>query len=187
MILIVDFGSQKTPLIAGQISDAGAACRIVNQQGFSSQKLHPANGIILSGSPVLFTDSGTARYLERFSWMKEITIPVLGICFGHQLLGILNGSQVYKGSEVRSSYSIRICRKDVLFSGIENPATMVEDHTEGITLPGQFIHLASSEYYPVEAMRHPVRPIWGVQFHPEVSRENGTRLFRNFLSQCQHC
>jgi GMP synthase-like glutamine amidotransferase len=59
---------------------------------------------------------------------------------------------------------------------------MVQDHTEGISLPSSFIHLAWSKDYAVEGMRHPHLPLWGVQFHPEVSDENGKKLIANFLA-----
>jgi GMP synthase-like glutamine amidotransferase len=75
-------------------------------------------------------------------------------------------------------------KQDALFSNLEEVTTMAEDHTEGISLPASFVHLAYSEKYTIEVMRHTHLPLWGVQFHPEVSDENGKTLIGNFLHHC---
>ncbi len=185
MILIVHFGSKKVPQIQAAVEDAGYACRIVDWEKFTAAEMASCTGIIFSGSPTFLTEIDHAIYREKFACVKAGKIPVLGICFGHQVLGIIHGARIFRGPAVRTAIPIRVVKKDVLFSGLQEPISMTEDHTEGISLPASFIHLASSDQYLVEAMRHPTLPIWGVQFHPETAGTEGWKLIRNFLVHCR--
>lgn len=181
MVAIIDFGSKKTPEIESLIKGLGYSCSVfANHQEieFSSCK-----AIVLSGSPVLWTETDVSVYLKKFSWLKTIEIPVLGICFGHQLIGLLFGANVFKGIENRAETTITIFEKDPLFEGVDFHSTFMEDHTEGITLPSDFFLLATSSDYEVEAMRHKQKKIYGVQFHPEISGDNGKKIIQNFLNK----
>jgi GMP synthase (glutamine-hydrolysing) len=185
VITVLNFGSSKTPHIVSCVRELGYDCEEKVWTDFSSadyERMRAGDKIIFSGSPTFFTEVDHAPYHERFSCIKEGKIPVLGICFGHQLMGILHGAQIFRGEAVRTSIEINVVKEDVLFTGLTPVTTMAEDHTEGISLPASFIHLASSATYTIEGMRHPVLPLWGVQFHPEVSDENGKKLISNFVS-----
>ncbi|MBI3511205.1 MAG: gamma-glutamyl-gamma-aminobutyrate hydrolase family protein [Bacteroidetes bacterium] len=183
-ITLINFGSRKTPLIADMVSACGGECAMVKWDEVSESELKKSSGIIFSGSPAMFTEVDHAPYIEKFSFLKEGKIPVLGICFGHQLMGILHGAKIFRDKEIRSPNKISVLKKDPLFENLFPETEMTEDHTEGITLPSSFIHLASSSSYINEGMRHPFLPLWGVQFHPEVSGENGKKLVGNFLLMC---
>jgi GMP synthase (glutamine-hydrolysing) len=184
MITIVNFGSSKVPLIEAMVKSCGAACEIVKWDKCSKDDFKKSNGIIFSGSPTMFTEADHQPYIEKFAFIKDGKIPVLGICFGHQLMGILHGAKIFRNEEVRTDNKIKVMKEDLLFAGLFPETEMREDHTEGITLPTAFIHLATSSSYTNEGMRHPVLPLWGVQFHPEVSGENGKKLIRNFIAFC---
>jgi GMP synthase-like glutamine amidotransferase len=142
--------------------------------------LKEAKGIVLSGSPAYLTEIDHTPFHEHCAFLKETTVPVLGICFGHQVIGILHGATIYRGLEVRGHNTIKLLGADPLFKGLGKEINMTEDHTEGITLPEGFTHLASSASYPNEGMKHKTKPIWSIQFHPEVSGEDGLLVFQNF-------
>ena len=109
---------------------------------------------------------------------------MLGICFGHQLLGILHGAQVSLCKEDRNWQEIIIEQSSTLFNYIRKPYRMVEDHTEEVTLPRDFKLLATSKVCKNEAMQHKIKPLFGVQFHPEVSERGGLQLLKNFCKTC---
>lgn len=183
MVTIVQLGSTKTPAILEMVIALGAEAKVVERGNFTNEIAQQSQAIILSGSPIFFTEVDFQPYREQFRILNDLNIPVLGICFGHQLLGLLNGAHIFRGEAIRTATTIRKTKEDVLLKNLDDSFTMQEDHTEGITLPPGFIHLASSDSYIIETMRHPTKSVWGVQFHPEVSEENGKILLGNFLQQ----
>lgn len=182
MITVINFGSTKTPQILSVVRDLGFEAEEKSWKEFSSADYGKQEKIIFSGSPTFLTEVDHAPYIERYSCIKEGKVPVLGICFGHQVMGILHGAKIFRGEPIRVDVDIHVVKEDRLFEGLTPQTRMAEDHTEGISLPPSFIHLAYSKSYAIEAMRHPYLPLWGTQFHPEVSGENGKRLIGNFLS-----
>ena len=167
------------------VVSCGAKCKVVKWKECKITDVKKASGIIFTGSPTMFTEVSANPYIKKFSFIKAGKIPVLGICFGHQLMGIIYGAKIFRGEEIRTKNKISVLKKDILFENLFPETEMGEDHTEGITLPPEFIHLATSDSYIVEGMRHRVFPLWGVQFHPEISGKNGKVLFGNFLSCCK--
>lgn len=183
MIYIIDFGSSKTSNIKNVVEGLGYNCRAIPWQEPHLVDFKNAKGFILSGAPVLLTETSSEHYLEKYRFITTTGSPVLGICFGHQLIGLLYGAKIFKGDAVRKPIPISITTKNSLFDRLPEQPVFMEDHTEGIDLPKGFIHLARSEKYEVEAMKHPSENIYGVQFHPEVSGRNGAILIDNFLMQ----
>jgi len=185
VITIIQLGSTKTPAIHEMVTALGAQSRIIDRTDFTNEIVQQSQAIILSGSPIFFTEVDFQPYRKQFGILNDVRIPILGICFGHQLLGLLNGATIFRGEAIRTATTIHKIKEDALLKNLDDTFTMQEDHTEGISLPPGFIHLASSDTYTIEAMRHPVKSIWGVQFHPEVSGDNGKILIGNFIRQSQ--
>lgn len=183
MVTVINFGSTKTPQILSVVRESGFEAEEKNWNEFSATDYGRQDKIIFSGSPTFLTEVDHAPYTERYSCIKEGKVPVLGICFGHQVMGIIHGAKIFRGEAIRTDVTINVVKEDQLFKGLAPVTTMRQDHTEGISLPAGFIHLAYSKDYAIEAMRHPYLPLWGTQFHPEVSGDNGKRLIGNFLRQ----
>jgi GMP synthase (glutamine-hydrolysing) len=181
MILIIDCGSKKTPAISTLVAEHYPNQKIVSKEEFSQSDIDDCTGIILSGAPLLLTQMDLEPVKKRFSFLKEVNVPVLGICFGHQLIGLVFGAEAFLGKAVRQLINVEILHPSPIFNGLPESAEFCQDHTEGISLPEGFLHLAKSAEYLVEAIKHPEKSIWGVQFHPEVSGGNGRLLFKNFI------
>jgi GMP synthase (glutamine-hydrolysing) len=169
--------------------------RIVTDFGFKPLKLgldevSKANhdewaGVIISGSPTLLTETPYNEYLRSLRFIRTTSCPILGICFGHQIIGLLHGATVFRGAECRANQNVEILHCNTLFEGLETNLSLKEDHCEGITLPTQFVLLATSKSYTVEAMKHPDKDVYGVQFHPEASGGVGQKILGNFLRLCK--
>ena len=184
-ILVVDCGSSKVPNICTIVEACNFDLLLVKIQELSPEKVKNCNGIIISGAPILITKSNKEKLLQPFLFLKEISIPILGICFGHQIIGMLYGAEIFLGNEERTEKPITILKKSPIFKGINNKKLVVsQDHTEGINLPEGFILLANSEHYPNEAMQHKLKNIYGVQFHPEISTDSVKKIIINFLTIC---
>jgi len=181
MISIIDFGSRKTPMISSVLNELEIDNEIIPFENYKTH-LHSPDGFILSGAPILLTKTDAEPFVELTKSILNKKLPVLGICFGHQVIGMAYGASVYKGEEVREEIELSLEKDDALFSGIDEVKFM-EDHTEGISLPADFALLASSKEYSNEAMKHNTLPFYGVQFHPEVSGFNGKMLIANFCRE----
>ncbi len=178
---IVYCGSSKVPDIARVLEDLGAVAHVTSSSQLPALVSEPPAAIVISGNPALIRDTGT-EFLADFNVLRKLTLPVLGICFGHQVIGMLYGAEVTTGKEDRDLRQLEIQQTEPLFAGLSATSKFQQDHTEEITLPREFNHLASSSHCFNEAMMHRERPLYGVQFHPEISGSAGKQLLANFLS-----
>jgi GMP synthase (glutamine-hydrolysing) len=185
MILIIDCGSQKTVFIE-QCVDEFMDFQTVSFHSLTNEDLLNKKGVIISGAPLLITEINIAPYLEKVSWIKTLKIPILGICFGHQLIGLTFGAFGSRMKEDRDWQTIEVFEDCDLFKKLPTEIEMMEDHCESISIPEDFILVASSDSCVNEAMKHKQLPIYGVQFHPEVSGNHGRVLFDNFIQICEN-
>lgn len=184
MILVIDCGSNKVPYIEEYI-DTYMDVESVKLNDLSTVDVTNYLGVVISGAPILLTEVNQEPYLEKLMWIKQYNKPVLGICFGHQMLGLLFGGFVTRQKEDRDWQLIELLEEDKLFSRFPKEFQMVEDHCETISIPQDFIHLAVSDACINEGMKHKEKPFYGVQFHPEVSGNMGSLLFDNFVRICE--
>jgi GMP synthase (glutamine-hydrolysing) len=180
MILIVDCGSSKVPLIE-QIVDEVCDYHTISILDFNEQLLGDVDGVIISGAPLLITEQHVQPYLDKLTWLRKTTIPVLGICFGHQLIGLTFGAFASRMKEDRDWQTIEVFEESPLFEKLSNEIEVMEDHCETVSIPAGFKLLASSDACVNEAMQHVNMPIFGVQFHPEVSGNVGFIIIENFM------
>jgi GMP synthase (glutamine-hydrolysing) len=181
MIALINCGSSKTPAIAEQLEEY-IDVQTIGLLDFQSNFIDNFDGIVLSGAPILLTDIDPTPYLTHLSWIKTYQKPLLGICFGHQILGLLNGARVSKMREDRGFQEIEVIKDDLLFERLPDIFEMQEDHCEHISVPHGFDLLACSDACINEAMKHREKPHYGVQFHPEVSGNYGHVLLANFAN-----
>jgi GMP synthase (glutamine-hydrolysing) len=183
-ILILDYGSQYTQLIARRIREQQVYCEIhPAQTPFEAVRAFDPIGIVLSGGPASVLDPGSPDLDLR---ILELGRPVLGICYGMQLLVHRLGGLVEKAEDREYGRALlKLEREDVLFEGLAGGAERVVWMSHGdrvLRLPPAFQVLGSSESSPFAAVRHPTRPIWGLLFHPEVVHsDGGAALLGNFV------
>ncbi len=181
---VIDNGGQWTHREWRVLRELGAESRIVpNTEPLSALG---ADGVVLSGGAVSL--EGPAQTLGRVGeWIDDVSVPVLAICVGHQFLGRHFGGRVARGAAEYGSVELTVDRpEDRLFAGLPARLRVWASHNDQVVVaPSGWTVLAHSAECPVEAMAHPDRPIWGVQFHPEVEpTEHGREIFRHFLDAC---
>jgi GMP synthase (glutamine-hydrolysing) len=147
-----------------------------------------ADGVVLSGGALSLEDSETPLG-SIGDWIDRAEIPVLGICVGHQFLARHFGGTVARsGSPEFGRVAVSLDAPDhPLFAGLPPSVTVWSNHNDSVVrLPPDWRRLAHSESCPVQAMSQPSRPVFGVQFHPEVEHtERGRDIFRNFVELCR--
>lgn len=189
-ILILDFGSQYTQLIARRIREAQVYCEIHPfNLNFQDIKVFSPKGIILSGGPSSIYDQDAPK-TDRA--ILDLGVPILGICYGMQYLTHILGGEV-ANAEDREYGSAVVMIQDVrdLFRGfaIRGEETVWMSHGDRIDrMPEGFSLLASSGNSPFAAMVDAGRRIYGVQFHPEVAHTpKGYKILKNFLFEICGC
>jgi GMP synthase (glutamine-hydrolysing) len=187
-VLIFDFGSQFGQLIARRVRDQNVFCQIVRHDLAADRvaELQP-RGLILSGGPRSVYDPGAPLCDPR---IFELGVPVLGICYGmHLACQALGGWVKPATSREFGRAQCHVREADGLFTGVPEDMTVWMSHGDQVeTINGDFVQLAGTATCPVAAVRHRSRPIFGVQFHPEVSHTAyGSRILHNFLYDVCGC
>ena len=184
-ILILDFGSQYTQLIARRVREIGVFSE-VKPSSISTEEIIKMNpsGIILSGGPETVTISSSQKVHKS---LLEAKIPILGICYGMQTIAKeLGGSVVNSDVREFGHANISDVNHSILFDSVNFDSNNLDvwmSHGDHVSiLPEGFILSASTESAPIAAMEHKDKPYYALQFHPEVTHtENGKKLISNFI------
>ena len=195
-ILILDFGSQYTQLIARRIREIGVYCEIYScESQIQEIKNFDANGIILSGGPETVTSSDTPRAAQE---IFSLGIPVLGICYGMQTMAEQLGGKVETANQREFGYAkVRARGHSRLLTGIEDHLSVEGfglldvwmshgDHV--VELPAGFTLIASSDGAPIAGMADEQKGFYALQFHPEVTHTHqGGRILARFVLDICNC
>ena len=189
-ILILDFGSQYTQLIARRVRELHVYCEIhPSDLSLESIREFAPSGIILSGGPSSVLDSDSP---DLDPGIFELGQPILGICYGLQLLVQRLGGRVESADDREYGRAhLKVEREDELLEGAIGDSDHVVWMSHGdrvLELPAGFEVIASSGHSPFAAVRSCDAPIWGLQFHPEVAHtEGGLRILQNFVLGISGC
>ncbi len=181
-ILVLDFGSQYSELIARRVRELNVYSEVVSYRTTASQikKISP-KGIILSGGPSSVYDEGAPSCDQE---IFNLGIPVLGVCYGMQLMTKLLGGKVVRADKHEYGKSIlEINPKDKLFLDLESKFVSWMSHGDSVTdLPSDFTISAKTSNTSCAAISNHNKKLYGVQFHPEVIHTmNGIEILRNFV------
>ena len=184
-VLIIDFGSQFTQLIARRIRELGVFSEIISHKKVNIKNINNSiKGIILSGGPL------NVYQIKKYSFDKRIIenkIPVLGICFGHQILSKLNGGKVKQSKHREFGLASIYKKKESLltknFFDKKNITKVWMSHADQVSkLPKNFNVVASSQNSKFAIVEDVSKKFYGVQFHPEVTHtKKGKKLISNFI------
>jgi GMP synthase (glutamine-hydrolysing) len=183
-VLILDFGSQYTQLIARRLRELQVYSEIIPPATKARElRARKPKGIVLSGGPVSVHDKGAPRCDRE---LFKIGVPVLGVCYGMQLMSLLLGGEVVR-AERREYGPADFERKDgLLLEGLRPQTRVWMSHGDSIRRPPEgFEVVGSSGANPIAAIEARARKLFGLLFHPEVVHtEEGTRVLANFLAAC---
>jgi GMP synthase (glutamine-hydrolysing) len=169
------------------LAENGAEVTSTDWAETGASRFNEFDGVALSGAPDMMSEEDTQKkFRAEVDAIRDAQVPVLGVCFGHQLMAHAFGSVVVKDKEhvlrfVKTTALVR----DPLFSGLPREMMLLESRDEVLqALPAGFQLLARSETSPIAAMKHDRRPLYGVQFHPErftPDNSAGNRVIGNFV------
>jgi GMP synthase (glutamine-hydrolysing) len=182
-VIILDFGSQYTQLIARRVREHNVFCEI-HPYNYAFQPDETVRGVILSGSP--FSVKEPNALFPVFDW-KNSPIPVLGICYGAQLIAEQGGGNVERSThrEYGRAHLANVVSSPLL-QGVDNGSQVWMSHGDSIiVVPPDFNIIASTDSIPVAAFANETKQIYGLQFHPEVYHSTqGSLVISNFLKIC---
>lgn len=181
LVLILDFGGQYNQLIARRVREENIYCEVVSYDiKLEEIKAKQPKGIIFTGGPASVYEEGSPKCDPA---IFELDVPILGICYGAQLMAYLLGGKV--GRAEKREYGkteVKLSHKD-LFAGVPEKSVCWMSHTVFVETPPEgFEIFGTTESCPVAALGHEGKKLYGVQFHPEVEHtQYGQTVLKNFL------
>ncbi|MBU0762727.1 MAG: glutamine-hydrolyzing GMP synthase, partial [Candidatus Altiarchaeota archaeon] len=182
-IVVLDFGGQYCHLIARRIRDLGVYCEVMPSDTTWKElsRIEGLRGIILSGGAASVYDKGSPKPSND---LFKTDLPILGICYGHQLIAHHMGGEVKGGDS--GEYGLTemiVSKKKGILEGVKKKTPVWMNHRDIVTkLPKGFDVLASTKHSPIAAYENREVKIYGVQFHPEVTHtKDGMKILENFV------
>lgn len=191
-IAVVDFGGQYVHLIGRRVRELGVysevvSCDTAQKEIMALRKKFNVKGIVLSGGPSsVYKEDAPKRIRE----IMELNLPVLGICYGHQLLAYSAGGEVKQASKREYGVTVATIDKPTgVLRGMGKRENVWMSHGDTVyKIPHEYEILAHTENCPVAAFGHRDKPIYGLQWHPEVTHtEKGGRMLSNFIFEVCGC
>ena len=188
LILVLDFGGQYNQLIARRIRECNVYSEVV-PFSISLDEIKNKNpkGIIFTGGPASVYGSDSPKCDNR---IFELGIPILGICYGMQLMSYTLGGKVASASTREyGETNVNIDNTSPLFEGFNDTNVFLMSHTDYVeSLPSGFKKIGYTSSCPNAAIENNDKKLYGIQFHPEVNNSvNGTQVIKNFLYNICHC
>ena len=186
-IIILDFGGQYNQLIARRIREAGVYCEILNYAApIDTWRDEALKGVILTGGPNSVYGENAPRLGKE---VFELGVPVLGICYGMQLINYVYGGEVSSAEVGEYGHTLLTVEDAPLFQGVSRQTAVFMNHRDRVSVPPEgFTVDAHTEHCPVAAFSDAARGIYGVQFHPEVKHSvEGVKMLRNFAFNICGC
>ncbi|MGO2318138.1 MAG: glutamine-hydrolyzing GMP synthase, partial [Vibrio toranzoniae] len=187
-ILILDFGSQYTQLVARRIREIGVYCELWSWdvEEADIREFNP-DGIILSGGPESVTEENSPRAPQ---YVFDSGVPVFGVCYGMQTMAEQLGGKVAGSNEREFGYAaVQVTSDSALFANLEATQDVWMSHGDKVVeIPADFIKIAATDTCPYAAMANEEKKYYGVQFHPEVTHtKNGLKMLENFVLNVCGC
>ncbi len=183
MILVIDIGYQQIYRLTDTI-DLFEDFLVVSLYDFNDEMLEELNpqAVIISHGPIAVNDVPVGKYLDQLTPLKKCGIPTLGIGAGHHLLGLLFNSLAVYAPYINDIITVGVIEADdPLFNKLPLDIEVSTDHSSSISIPPDFLLLASSDGSINEIMKHKDESIYGVQFLPERSGNYGAIIIENFV------
>lgn len=188
-ILVLDFGGQYNQLIARRVRSEQVYAEIIPYNKITPEKIkeNGYKGIIFTGGPNSVYDETSPHYTAD---ILDLGIPILGICYGHQLMAFMAGGEI-TSAEDSSEYgkTLVTVEENILFNGFPEKSVCWMSHTDYVkTVPKGFKIIAHTEKCPCAAICDENRKLFGVQFHPEVTHTDfGKQMLHNFIFSVCKC
>lgn len=170
---------QYNHLIHRTLRDLGVESKLISNE--TPLEEIDADGLVIGGGPSIEKSGRSLEYVK-------LEIPILGVCLGHHIIAVAFGGEVGKGKVGGyAEVEVEILEQNEIFKGFPSKIKVWASHMDEVKrMPESFKLLAKSDICNIEAMRHKKKPIFGVQWHPEVYHSQfGVELYKNFIKICR--